>query len=333
MSTMQAVVLTEKGMSHFEVEATPKPDAPTGKQILIKNKATALNPVDWKMADYGLFIKSFPIVLGCDVGGVVEAVGPEVTRIKAGDRVLVMPPLGTPGAGTFAEYSLGREELALKIPDSMDFGDASTVPVGCYTAVLGLFYKDYLGIAPPSQSSENSKVKLLIWGASSSVGTFAVQLAAAAGFGTIVAVCSEANFDYVKGLGATHVISRKTPIPEILKAHPDLTHVLDAVGEQTSAAALELLKPGGKLVSSAGLPKTGKEGVPMAFIMLGDVYHVPPKLAWLSEFLEKELAPLFGSKVVPSPPKEVVPGGLAGVVPGLEKLKGGVSATKLVVEL
>lgn len=77
----------------------------------------------------------------------------------------------------------------------MDFGSASTIPVGLGTAILGLFSPDNLGFGPPSRATENKDRKLLIWGASSSVGTYAVQLAKNAGVGKIVAVCSERNFD------------------------------------------------------------------------------------------------------------------------------------------
>lgn len=82
----RAAWLNEKG-GHLEVrEATYNP--PSDDEIVIVNHAVAINPVDWKMRDYGAFVKEYPWILGCDVAGVVEEVGKDVRQFERGDRVI-----------------------------------------------------------------------------------------------------------------------------------------------------------------------------------------------------------------------------------------------------
>lgn len=103
-------------------------------------KATNINPVDWKMAQIGFAIQKFPIVLGCDVAGVVEATGADVKDFKKGDEVFSFTPLGTPGCGTFAEYCVTPSDLVLRKTANLSFEAASTIPVSLETAALGLYH-------------------------------------------------------------------------------------------------------------------------------------------------------------------------------------------------
>lgn len=113
-----------------------------------------------------------------------------------------------------------------------------------------------------------------------------------------------------------------------------MTDVYDCISADTAALGLQLLSKGGKLSGPAGTPKDGKEGVEISNTMLGDLFVNPEKMKWFEPFWAKEVEPLVaGGKVVPSPKKEVVGGGLEGVIPGLEKQRKGVSGVKLVVEL
>ena len=101
-------------------------------------KAAALNPVDHKMAQHGFMLQATPVVLGCDVAGVVQAVGSKVQGVKAGDRIMAFTPLGTPGYGAFAEQCLAAGDMVLAMPDGLSFEDAAALPVALGTALLGL---------------------------------------------------------------------------------------------------------------------------------------------------------------------------------------------------
>lgn len=85
MASNQAAYLDEAG-ARMSIRDSPMPQA-DANGIVIKNKALAINPVDWKIQDHGIFVKKFPIVLGCDVAGEVIEVGKDVKRLKKGDRV------------------------------------------------------------------------------------------------------------------------------------------------------------------------------------------------------------------------------------------------------
>lgn len=176
-------------------------------EVLIRNKALAINPVDWKIQDYGAFIRNWPAVLGEDLAGVIEAVGDEVTRFKTGQRVLAHSQfLGGQRNqdAAFAELVLVPQAAIALIPDSVTFEDASVLPLALSTAAAGLFQsKDqgYLGLDVPSTNPKKSNKTLLVWGGSSSVGTAAIQLAVASGV-TVVTTCSSRNQQLVEKLGA-----------------------------------------------------------------------------------------------------------------------------------
>lgn len=107
------------------------------------------------MAVYGFLIPSLPIVLGCDMGGVVEEVGKAVTNLKKGDRVSGFTELGRPGAGTFAEYCVIDASFAIHLPDNVSFEEGSTLGVGGLTAALGL-HKIGFPLPPSKVSSKET---------------------------------------------------------------------------------------------------------------------------------------------------------------------------------
>jgi NADPH:quinone reductase-like Zn-dependent oxidoreductase len=134
-------------------------------------------------------IKAVNTVLGVDVAGTVEAVGSSVTEFKRGDEVFGVAP------GAFAEYvANGASKFALK-PARVSFEQAAAVPVAAVTALQGLRDKGQI------QSGQ----KVLIYGASGGVGTFAVQIARSFG-AEVTAVCSPRNVEMVRSIGADHVI-------------------------------------------------------------------------------------------------------------------------------
>ena len=132
---------------------------------------------------------------GTDVAGVVESVGRNVTRFKPGDRVFA--DLFNVGQGAFAEYVSAAEKAFQLIPPDMSFEDAATLPHSAILALQGLRLRNGRTIKPGD--------KVLIEGASGNVGPFAVQIAKSMG-AVVTGVCSTAKLEFVRSLGADHVI-------------------------------------------------------------------------------------------------------------------------------
>lgn len=226
-------------------------------EVLIKVYATSVTAGDWRMrkADpflarffNGLFRPKRVKILGFELAGVIEEVGKEVKSFKAGDAVFALCGLKF---GGYAEYRCLRETdvMALK-PSNMTFEQAATVPLGSLTA-LSFLRKAKIG--------EGQKV--MVYGASGSVGTFAVQLARYFG-AEITTVCSTRNIDLVKSLGADQTVDYLKEDFTTLGEKFDI--IFDAVGKIKKSSSQKLLKPGGRYVSVKGQTKPTKQD--LAFI-------------------------------------------------------------------
>jgi NADPH:quinone reductase-like Zn-dependent oxidoreductase len=198
---MKAIVNTKYGSPDvFQLKEVDKP-TPKENEVLIKVHATSINAADWHLLTADIFLvrlnmgllKPKHSILGCDIAGLVEAVGRDVKQFKPGDAVF--GDVFGHHYGGFAEYVAAAEsDLALK-PANLSFDEAAAVPLAAKTALQGL--RD-LGHIQPGQ-------KVLINGASGGVGTFAVQIAKYFG-AEVTAVCSTRNLDMARTLGADHVI-------------------------------------------------------------------------------------------------------------------------------
>jgi NADPH:quinone reductase-like Zn-dependent oxidoreductase len=244
---MKAIICTKYGSPDvLQLEDVVKP-APKAEEVLIKIHASSLNARDWRLMRAkpffvrlmpGSFLQPKNKILGVDVAGRVEAVGSSIKKLKPGDEVFGYLP-GSTGHGTFAEYVCASEtELVLK-PASLTFEQAAAVPLAAITALQGLRNK---GNIQPGQ-------KVLIYGASGGVGTFAVQIAKA--FGTeVTAVCSTRNLDMARSIGADHVIDYKV---EDFTQNGQLYDLILAVnGYHPISSYLRVLKPKGTYVVVGG---------------------------------------------------------------------------------
>ena len=199
---MKAIVSTQYGspdvLQFTEVE---KP-TPRDNEVLVKVHAASVNAADWhllrgkpflmRLMGYGLLKPKYRI-LGSDIAGRIEAVGRNVKQFQAGDEVF--GNTATYGFGDFAEYvSVPEDALVLK-PTTLSFEEAAAVPQAALVALQGLRDK---GQIKPGQ-------KVLIYGASGGIGTFAVQIATSFG-AEVTAVCSTRNLDMARSIGADHVI-------------------------------------------------------------------------------------------------------------------------------
>jgi NADPH:quinone reductase-like Zn-dependent oxidoreductase len=184
----------------LRLEEVEKP-TPTGDQVLVKVRAVSVNAPDWRTmradpffirATSGLMRPRFRI-LGCDIAGTIEAVGPQARQFRAGDDVF--GDLAHFGYGGFGEYVCPAEKALARKPAGVSFEVAAASPMAGTTAIQGL--RDH-GRVQAGQ-------KVLIVGASGGVGTFAVQIAKVLG-AEVTAVCSSSKVDLVRSLGADRVI-------------------------------------------------------------------------------------------------------------------------------
>jgi zinc-binding alcohol dehydrogenase family protein len=197
----------EKALFEFE---TAKPD-PGPRDLLVRIKAIAVNPVDTKVRMRRQGTKDAPVILGWDATGVVEAVGAEVTLFKAGDAVYYAGDITR--AGCNAEYGLVDERIAGRKPKSLDFAAAAALPLTAITAWEALFHRLRLPIG--KQASDDA---ILITGAGGGVGSIAVQLARRLTNLTVIGTASRAETrDWVTKLGAHHVIDHSKKLSEELK--------------------------------------------------------------------------------------------------------------------
>lgn len=207
-SQHQAAFLDEK-QKPFRVGSIDSKQ-PGKDEVLIRNRAIAINPVDWKVQDSGYFLDSYPAILGEDLAGEIEAVGEGVTRFKKGDRVLAHSHFLQNKKlehASFQELVAVPASAVATIPDAMKFEDATVLPLAISTAAAALYQptsETCLGLDLPTASPAKKNKTLLIWGGSSSVGSAGIQLAVASGY-TVVTTCSKKNFDFVEKLGATPV--------------------------------------------------------------------------------------------------------------------------------
>lgn len=213
--TMKAVGLFKYlPIEHPEslIDAELEKPVPTGKDLLVKVKAISVNPVDYKVRSPKDRVESELKVLGWDVAGVVEQVGPDSTLFKPGDEVFYAGSIVRPGGNS--EYHLIDERIVGTKPSSVDFAQAAALPLTSITAWEGLF--DRLGV--PMDPSRNAGKTVLIIGASGGVGSIAVQLAKYAGLTVIGTASRPESAEWVKGLGADYVINHFEPFVPQLKA-------------------------------------------------------------------------------------------------------------------
>ncbi|KIJ54539.1 hypothetical protein M422DRAFT_58074 [Sphaerobolus stellatus SS14] len=365
----KALILPVK-QGDFQLVSISRP-VPTKGEVLVKLHAIALNPSDWKIRKLGIVIQEYPTILGSDAAGTVEDVGEEVTQFKKGDRILYQG-FWNVHQGTFQQYATVSAEVVAKIPPNLTFEQAATIPLGLATAAAGLYvsssgyevpsidnkdsesrYKDQklvfggAGLRPPWEGGDGAyKGKaFVVLGGASSVGQYVIQLARLAGFSPIVSTASPHNETHLKSIGATHVIDRnaETLLEEIkvvlisVTGTPTANIVFDAVSAESS----QLL--GWKLLEDSGIlvlvqpPHDGFKN-----ILVTD--HIAHEKNWVLAFgnphinrdlgkvLYKHLEGLLESgKIVPNR-VEIIPGGLNGIVPGLERMaEGKVSGVKLIV--
>jgi len=246
---MKAVVYERYGPPEvLQLKDIEKP-RPKANEILIKVYSTTVTAGDWRMRKaepfivrvFGGLLKPTRVkILGFEVSGVIEEVGNKVKSFKPGDAVFAGCGFKF---GGYAEYRcLPENNMIVLKPSNMSFDEAAAVPVGGLTAIRLL-----------RQAGVKKGDDVFVYGASGSVGTFALQLAKYYG-ANVTAVCSGTNLDLVTSLGADKVIDYTKEDFSQLTQRFDI--VFDAVALTPRSKFRLLVKPGGKFVTVGGNPKS-----------------------------------------------------------------------------
>lgn len=389
MATHLAAVSPAKGqLFELQTRLTPKPGP---DELLIAVKSVALNPADAYMRDQGLFIPTYPTVIGFDMSGLVLEVGdnvptsatdndpapsfrPGITRVAA--YAASVWKSCDPDYGAFQERCLVPWQHAVPLPyEGMSWNHAASLPVA---AEVPLNAWDVMGIprvgeatasAPASAGStgtdtngekqKNNMEKreaLLIWGASSSVGTMGVQTARLlredpnSSFAAVYATAGSANKSYVGSLGADRVFDYKDSqvVDAIVSAAKEdglvIRHCFLATGQLAPCQAVLKTFLGedsegkktktAKIGSAPVVPPDAKvvNGVETIFVLPSTVEgeRLEQFRYWIGTWLRENLAK---GTIRPSPEPSVLAEGLGAINAGLDKLLRGVSCTKLIVEV
>lgn len=292
---MKAAVCTKYGPPEvLKIQEVEKP-VPKDNEILIKVQATTVTSGDtrvrgfrvplsfWLFARIALGFRSPKInILGAELSGEVESVGKDVKKFKKGDQVFAYP--GHHGGG-YAEYAClpGDSALAIK-PENLTYEEAAAVSFGGNTALHFL-----------RQANIQKGQKILIYGASGSVGTFAVQLAKYCG-AEVTGVCSTANIDLVKSLGADNIIDYTN---EDFTQKGEYDVILDAVGKASLSGCMRSLKKEGIYLQVVADPATSIKmkwtGITSSQKLIGGTANPKSEnLLFLKELIEKgEITPVI----------------------------------------
>jgi alcohol dehydrogenase len=230
-----------QAVDRLRLNTVDKPEPGPG-EVRLRVQAAALNPIDYKLLHGDLrriHPLHFPVTLGFDASGVVDAVGGQVTRLGVGDRVFVRASRDSLGA--FAEYSLQPERFVALAPPSLSAAEAASLPLVALTTVQGLVDRAQ---AAPGQ-------RILIHAGSGGLGSFAIQYARHLGL-RVDSTTSSRNAAWVSELGAERVFAHD--LEDYRDAGPVYDLVFDTLGGAHTLGAFAVLKPGGCVVSVAGPP-------------------------------------------------------------------------------
>jgi tumor protein p53-inducible protein 3 len=254
---MKAVLVTEPGgAENLKLDAWQKP-VPEGSQVLVKVKATALNRADilQRQGKYPPPKGASPI-LGLEIAGEVVTCGREVSRWKAGDKIFALLP-----GGGYAEYAVIHEDMAMPIPEDMDYTEAAAIPEVFLTAFQAL---SWLGRLEKGE-------RILIHAGASGVGTAATQLAVEMGAAVLV-TASSSKHELCRQMGASHTIDYKAgPFqPEVMKhtGGNGVDVIIDFIAGPYFSQNLECLRTDGRLILLAGLGGTKTADIDLRHILM-----------------------------------------------------------------
>ncbi|AFR97565.1 enoyl reductase [Cryptococcus neoformans C23] len=350
--TMRAWVQTEDNT--LAIQETPVPQ-PMANQVLIKVEYAAQNPTDWKHAE---FLSLPGVINGCDYAGTVVKVGSNLkTPLKVGDKVAGTVHGGYfKDEGSYADYATVDSDMCFVVPEGMKLEDAATFGVAWVTACQTIVQRQGKAF-PPGDTKVSGNPWYIIYGASTSVGLFGIQVAKSLGY-KVLGVCSPHSFDLAKSYGADATVSyhdQEKAIVEALKiTDGGAEYALDTISEgDTFRVTIGMMgKKGKQLNCILAVPDEVKQINPnlkvewsLMYTLFGVDFIFTPRIpnsevlpaskedrAFGEETFAKtpELITKFGVK--PNP--VVIAGGFEDVIKALDALKNGkVSGKKQVIKI
>lgn len=321
---------------------------PSSNELVIKTKAVAINPADVVIQKSGILVEDFPAILGCDAAGEVTEVHPSLADIyHVGDRVIgaascLIRKDGVYYNSAFQEYVVLRMPAIAHIPKEVAYEDAVVLPICINTAATCMFPKAALGLEAPSVHRMNpgQGKTLLIWGASSSVGSCGVQLASHAGY-DVIGVASKRNHEMVKSAGAKTCFDQSDPslVNDVVAYMKDkeVVGAFDAISKDSTLSTIcEILdRSGGRKVLAGVLPGIETEATQatkgVQIVTNFSTFMSSDELLqtiwqWLGKAMENK-------EVKYLPPSDVVGKGLKEIQQAVDLLAKGVSAKKTVVTI
>lgn len=339
---MKEAVIAEGPKVIIQDVPIPKPGP---GQVLTKVVVSGSNPKDWKLP---MWMKELPPAnQGDDIAGIVEAVGDGVSEFKKGDRVAAFHEMMSPH-GSYAEYAISWAHTTFLLPSKTSFEEGAAIPLAALTAAVGLYAPNRLGLPQP-WSPATKEIPLVVYGASSAVGTYVIQLAKRSNIHPLICVAGRAQ-EHVEKLidrskGDTIVDYRKgdqavaAGIKQALNGKK-LEYAFDAVSEKGSYVNISTaLDPNAGSITlvlppSGGWDKKFEEipsGVKQSTTNVGSVHKDWKDLGFVScRYFTRGLDEGWFR----GQPQEVVPGGLGGIQTALENLRDGkASAVKYVFRI
>ncbi|KAJ3856764.1 chaperonin 10-like protein [Lentinula lateritia] len=234
-------------LKYFDTVQVPTP-APGEGEVLIKVAYAAMIAFDTYINDLG-YSATFPMIFGFNASGTVAEVGGGIDDLQIGDRVTAFTFRNSEAKG-MQEYTLQTRSVTAKIPDSVSLEAAAAIPDNFIAAFNSLFNPEYLGLPYPTsfpapESPPFADVPILIYGAGSTTGHYAIQLLHSAGYTNVLVTASPKHHEYLRSLGATHTFDYNSPaliedINSVVTASEGgkLKFVLDCITAQTTMAAI-----------------------------------------------------------------------------------------------
>lgn len=319
-------------------------------EIVVRVRAVALNPVDTASDLQRRMVYPwlrYPTVLGTDVAGDVVEVGDDDDRHRVGDRVLGLAVgqdrhCNSASAGAFQHFVVLKSTMTAQIPDTMAFVEAAVLPLGLATAGAGLFQPDHLGLRLPGGAEPEQSETVLIWGGTTSVGCNAIQLAHSAGY-HVTSTGSPRHHAMHRALGADETFDYRDrtadwTIRNRLR-NVRLAGVL-AIGAGSLSRTLRIAK---HLNARSHIASVYPSPITTAAGQLGRLWSIGVSGIWAGSIAHDHVGPALFTNVLPAsladgsyrsaPPYEFAGQGLAAIPPALDRLRRGVSASKIVISL
>ncbi|KAF2716720.1 alcohol dehydrogenase GroES-like domain-containing protein [Polychaeton citri CBS 116435] len=315
---------------------------PGPEEILVKNEVIVFNPVEFKAAKFAIFPLQYPAILGSTFGGIVEAIGTQVSNFKVGEKVVVTKEFKVPGNqyGAWQRYTLVKDVMVSKVPAGIDV----TIPASLMmnlTCVVGLF-TGRLGLEKPSLGSTPVSVKvlkILVYGGSSSIGSLSVQYLSQAGY-KVVTTSSRKHHDFVSKLGALvvvdHTLEPTSLLSKLVAEGPyDIAVDMISLPETVAVMGQVLAAQGGGKLYAMDLaygPEKLPDGVTRVFEPWSDPLYEENNYGLIEWVTQTYLPQGLSQGFITPLPIEKVHGGLNGVNEALERLQKGVSGIRLVAD-